>query len=69
MTPTTAHEVGISHFRPTATGEKPVDRYVAVDSYLVRKDGRWVTLLSIQTTKATKDEWDALDSPILGYDQ
>ncbi len=65
----TVHEVGISHFRRTATGEKPVDRYDAVDSFLVRKGDRWVTLLSIQTTKATKAEWDALDSPILGYDQ
>ena len=65
----TAHEVGISHFRWTAAGEKPVDRYDAVDSYLVRKGDRWVTLLSIQTRKATKAEWDALDSPVLGYDQ
>lgn len=66
---TTAHEVGISHFRRTAVGEEPVDRYDVVDSYLVRKGDRWVLLLSDQSQRATKAEWDALDSPVLGHDE
>lgn len=65
----TAHVVGLSHFRRTAEGDPPVDRYDGVDSYLVRRNGRWVMLLNFQAGPATKAEWDALDSPTLGYDE
>ena len=56
----TAHEVGISHFRRTRQGGEREDFYGLVDSYLVKKDGRWMILVEIQRVEATEAEWDAL---------
>jgi hypothetical protein len=53
----TAHEVGLYRF--LADGQEPF--YGGVDSYLVKKDGRWVILLEIQRREGLSEaEWDAL---------
>ena len=53
----TAHEVGLYHY--WAEGREHY--YGTVDSYLVKKDGRWLILVEIQRgPAATKAEWDAL---------
>lgn len=54
---TTAHEVGIYRFQ--RAGEEPF--YGGVDSYLVKKDGRWLILLEIMRREGlAQAEWDAL---------
>lgn len=34
--------------------------YGLLDSYLVKKDGRWMILVEIQRWDMTKSKWDAL---------
>jgi hypothetical protein len=60
----TAHEVGLYHF----WAEGRDHYYGTVDSYLVKKDGRWVILVEIQfEPPVTKADWDALqESPPAG---
>lgn len=54
---TTAHEVGLYHF----SAEGRSDFYGGVESYLVKKDGRWMILVEIQRREGvSKSEWDAL---------
>lgn len=57
----TAHEVGLYHF-----WEEGRDHYYGtVDSYLAKKDGRWVILVEIQfEPPVTKADWDALPPDI-----
>jgi ketosteroid isomerase-like protein len=57
---TTAHEVGMVRFTSTRGGVVVEDVYGLVDSYLVKKDGRWMILVEIQRWDMTKAEWDAL---------
>jgi len=57
---TTAHEVGMVRFSSTRGGVVAEDVYGLVDSYLVKKDGRWMILVEIQRWDMTKAEWDAL---------
>ncbi|MEQ8331034.1 MAG: hypothetical protein RH859_11295 [Longimicrobiales bacterium] len=53
----TAHEVGLYHF----WAEGGEHYYGTVDSYLVKKDGRWLILVEIQfEPPVTKADWDAL---------
>lgn len=53
----TAHEVGLYHFRV----EGGDDFYGGLDSYLVKKDGRWLILVEIQRREGVSEaEWDAL---------
>ncbi|MDX1389604.1 MAG: hypothetical protein R3344_10470 [Acidobacteriota bacterium] len=56
----TAHEMGLYHFWSTRPGEDRVDAYGVVDSYLVKKDGRWMILVQIQRFGAIEAEWDRL---------
>ncbi len=56
----TAHEVGLYHFWVSRPGEERVDAYGLVDSYLVKRGGRWMILLEIQRYTATRAEWDRL---------
>ncbi|MDZ4260012.1 MAG: hypothetical protein U0974_00120 [Gemmatimonadales bacterium] len=57
---TTAHEVGMVRFTNTRGGVRMEDVYGLLDSYLVKKDGRWTILVEIQRWDMTKAEWDAL---------
>jgi hypothetical protein len=53
----TAHEVGLYHF----WAEGRAHFYGTVDSYLVKKDGRWMILVEIQRgPEATEAEWNVL---------
>jgi hypothetical protein len=53
----TAHEVGLYHY----WDEGREHYYGTLDSYLVKKDGRWVILVEIQFEPGvTKAEWDAM---------
>jgi len=56
----TAHEVGIYHYWEPRPDQERIDAYGVVDSYLVKKDGRWMILVEIQREESTKEEWDAL---------
>jgi hypothetical protein len=58
---TTAHEVGMVHFWRTLSNGERTDAYGLVDSYLVKKEGRWMILVEIQRWNFTEAEWDALD--------
>ena len=54
---TTAHEVGLYRF--SADGREVF--YGGVDSYLVKKDGRWMIVVEIQRREGlSKSEWDSL---------
>ena len=54
---TTAHEVGLYRFHQA--GAEPF--YGGVDSYLVKKDGRWLILVEIMRREGlAQAEWDAL---------
>jgi len=56
----TAHEIGLYHF----WAEGGEHYYGTVDSYLVKKDGRWLILVEIQLEPpVTKADWDALQPP------
>ena len=53
----TAHEVGLYHF----WAEGRDHYYGTVDSYLVKKDGRWLILVEVQfEPPVSKADWDAL---------
>ena len=58
---TTAHEVGMVHFWRTVPNGERTDAYGLVDSYLVKKEGRWMILVEIQRWDFTEADWDALD--------
>jgi hypothetical protein len=58
---TTAHEVGMAHYWVTPRGGERSDSYGLLDSYLVKKDGRWMILVEIQRWGMSKEEWDALE--------
>lgn len=47
-------------FTNTRGGVLVEDVYGLVDSYLVKKNGRWMILVEIQRWDMTKPEWDAL---------
>lgn len=57
---TTAHEVGMVRYTNARGGVVVEEVYGLVDSYLVKKDGRWMILVEIQRWDMTKAEWDAL---------
>lgn len=57
---TTAHEVGMVRYTNTRGGVRVEDAYGLMDSYLVKKDGRWMILLEIQRWDMTRAGWDAL---------
>ncbi len=54
----TAHEVGVYRFSADGQGRF----YGGLDSYLVRKDGKWLILVEIQRREGLSEaEWDALE--------
>jgi hypothetical protein len=55
----TSHEVGMYRFSADTPAGRRV-HYGAVDSYLVKKDGRWLILVEIQRREdLTEAEWQA----------
>jgi hypothetical protein len=58
---TTAHEIGMVHYWVTPKDSARRDSYGLLDSYLVKKDGRWMILVEIQRWGMSKEEWEALE--------
>ncbi len=56
----TAHETGIFLYSSTGADGKKVDEYIHFEVLLLKKDGRWKTLMEYQKSKASQKEWDAL---------
>ncbi len=59
---TTAHEVGMVHFWNDVGDEPRRHNYGLLDSYLVKKDGRWMILVEIQRWNLPEADWQALAS-------
>lgn len=57
--PTTAYESGIFHYFFELDGEKK-GYYIHFDGLLV-KEGTWKMMMEYQKSRATKEEWDALE--------
>lgn len=57
---TTARETGIFRYTSQEPGAEPKIEHVHLEALLVKRDGKWKTLLENQTGPATEVEWDAL---------
>ncbi|MBI1375854.1 MAG: hypothetical protein GC159_24360 [Phycisphaera sp.] len=58
---TTAHETGIFLYKQVDTlKHTDIAEYIHFESLLVKRDGRWQTMMEYQKSKATPEEWDAL---------
>jgi hypothetical protein len=57
---TTAHETGIFRYSNVDFEGKSQDEYIHFEGLLVKKNGRWKTLMEYQKSKAAIEEWKAL---------
>lgn len=60
---TTAHETGIFRYTFIPEGGEETVSLVHFEALLVKKDGRWVTVMEYQKQSATEAEWDAAGQP------
>ena len=58
---TTAHETGIFLYSSADPDGKTNQEYIHFEVLLVKKDGHWKTLMEYQKSKASRNEWDALN--------
>ncbi len=58
---TTAHETGIFLYSTLDTQGKRSQEYLHFESLLVKRKDGWKTLMEYQKTKATQQEWDAME--------
>ncbi len=58
---TTAHETGIFLYSSITSDGKRSAEYIHFEELLVKKDGHWKTLMEYQKSKASQEDWDALD--------
>lgn len=58
---TTALETGIFLYSSTGPDGKPIQEYIHFEVLLVKKGGHWKTLMEYQKSKASLEEWNALD--------
>lgn len=58
---TTAHETGIFCYSTADSEGKRRDEYIHFEGLLVKKDGKWKILMEYQKSKASFDEWKALE--------
>lgn len=56
----TAHETGIFRYSKVDSDGKSSDEYIHFEGLLVKKNGKWKTLMEYQKSKATLEEWSAL---------
>ena len=56
----TAHETGIFFYTSESAAGKRAD-YIHLEALLVKQNGKWLTLMEYQKSKATKEEWDKLE--------
>ena len=57
---TTAHETGIFLYKNTDQAGKSTAAYIHFESLLVKREGKWLTMMEYQKSKATPEQWDAL---------
>ena len=58
---TTAHETGMFRYWAQPSGQEADVMVVHFEALLVKKDGRWLTVMEYQKTPATPAEWDAAE--------
>lgn len=58
----TAHETGIFRYGLEPAEGEAVDAIVRFEALLVKKDGRWLTLMEYQKEPASEAEWEAAAS-------
>lgn len=58
--PTTAHESGIFAYTGQEPGKEAKTDYIAFESLLTKKNGKWKMLMEYQKGPATEEEWNAL---------
>ncbi|MBI1246699.1 hypothetical protein GC197_02500 [bacterium] len=57
---TTAHETGIFHYSTVDTEGVSQDAFIHFEGLLVKRDGKWKTVMEYQKSEATLQEWQAL---------
>lgn len=58
---TTAHETGIFRYTTETPDGKRTDEFIRFESLLI-KEGRWLSMMEYQKSKATQLEWESLSS-------
>ena len=58
----TSHDTGIFHYQSTNADGETSEAFVHFEGLLVKKGG-WLMLMEYQKGPATKEEWEALDTP------
>ena len=58
---TTAHESGIFLYREKGEDGKQIEDYIHFEALLVKKDCKWLITMEYQKSKATLEEWKALE--------
>ena len=58
---TTAHETGMFRYWAQPAGQEPEVMLVHFEALLVKKGGKWLTVMEYQKTPAGQAEWDAAD--------
>ena len=58
----TAHETGIFRYSTVDSEGVSRDEYIHFEGLLIKKGGKWTTLMEYQKSKATLEEWNALGS-------
>ena len=59
---TTAHETGIFHYTSIYdSGKTVVEYFTHFEMLLVKRNNRWYGLMEYQKSRATSEEWDALE--------
>jgi hypothetical protein len=58
---TTAHETGIFRYSTVGSDGTRQDEYIHLEALLVKKDNNWKTLMEYQKSKASLEEWKALE--------
>lgn len=56
---TTAHETGMFRYWAQPAGQEPQVMLLHFQALLVKRAGRWLTVMEYQMTPATQAEWDA----------
>ena len=58
---TTAHETGIFLYKEKGEDGKQIEDYIHFEALLVKKDCKWLITMEYQKSKATLEEWKALE--------
>jgi hypothetical protein len=55
-----SHETGIFRYSTVDSEGRSKDEYIHFEGLLVKKNGKWKTLMEYQKSKTTLQEWNAL---------